>query len=200
MPPSRSSAFWTRLPSGVEVAASTAAAAELLGVRDGFLRYFRNGLSMDLPVVVVPHPTARESAGLHLSDESAMSEAMAQASGLQSELGEQYHFYVGCQGCVHTLESDGAPRCFVRSWTAVVGVTGDAFGSSGSVEIPQRLVEGVGDGSARAISSVPGTRRRGGMIGSLTGGLENRRSAVAASTLHALSSLLYEVLSPDRSR
>lgn len=200
MTSSQSSAFWKNLPSGVEVAAATGAAGELLGVRDGFLRYFRVGLAMDLPVVVVPHPVDSDRGGLHLSDEAAMAAAMARAAELRRSLGDQYHFCIACEGCVHSLEIAGESHAFVRSWAAIVGATGSAYGSSGSVEIPHRLVDGAGETGGDVLPAIPGTRRRGGMIGSLTGGLETRRSAVATSTLHAVSSLLYEVLSPARSR
>ncbi|MEZ5331317.1 MAG: hypothetical protein R2991_04540 [Thermoanaerobaculia bacterium] len=40
---------------------------------------------------------------------------------------------------------------------------------------------------------VPGKRRGGGLISSLTGGAGNRRSAVADSTFHALCSLVYSL-------
>lgn len=198
MPSNPSSAFWERLPAGVEVAVASAAADELLGVRDGFLSCFRQGLSMDLPVVVVPHPEDEEERGLHLSDEAAIEAARGRADRLRQELGEQYHFYVGTEGGVHSLEIGGEVHSFVRAWSVVAWATGEAMGSSGSVEIPRRLMTGAEDLPIAAV--VPGTRRRGGLIGSLTAGVETRRSAVAVSTLHALSSLLYEVMAPPRHR
>ena len=69
---------------------------------------------------------------------------------------------------------------------------GEAWGSSGSVQLPDRIVAGLD--SAQIPFAIPGTRRGGGMIRSLTGGLETRRKAVATSTLHAISSLFYGVL------
>jgi non-canonical (house-cleaning) NTP pyrophosphatase len=193
-----SSAFWERLLTGVEVAVASAAADELLGVRDGCLRYFRQGLSMDVPVVIVPHPEDEADRGLHLSDEAAIAAALRRADRLRQQLGEQYHFYVGTEGGVHSLEVEGEIHSFVRAWSVVAWATGQATGSSGSVEIPRRLVSGAEDLPVAAV--VPGTRRRGGLIGSLTAGVETRRSAVAVSTLHALSSLLYEVMAPVRPR
>jgi hypothetical protein len=75
---------------------------------------------------------------------------------------------------------------------------GEAWGASGSVQLPDRLVAGL-DG-AQIPFAVPGTRRAGGMISSLTGGLENRRRATAQSTFHALSTLFYGVLESRRAR
>ena len=46
----------------------------------------------------------------------------------------------------------------------------------------------------RVTFAVPGTRKRGGMISSLTGHLETRRHAIAASTLHAISTLFYGLI------
>ena len=37
----------------------------------------------------------------------------------------------------------------------------------------------------------PGTRRSGGMVSSLTGAVETRRSATALATFHAVSTLMY---------
>ena len=80
----------------------------------------------------------------------------------------------------------------MRSWTVIVGLTGEGWGASGSVEIPPRLIRDLED--HQIPFAIPGTRRKGGMTSSITGGLETRRSAVAMSTFHALSSVLYGLL------
>ena len=47
--------FWQRLQTGVEVAVAAGASPDkLLGVRDGFLRYFHDGLDRPVSVAVVP--------------------------------------------------------------------------------------------------------------------------------------------------
>jgi non-canonical (house-cleaning) NTP pyrophosphatase len=66
---------------------------------------------------------------------------------------------------------------------------GEAWGTSGAIQLPDRIVRELD--SDQVPFAVPGTRKSGGMISSLTGGLETRRHAVAASTLHALSTLFY---------
>src|SRR6185295_1272803 len=46
--------FWRRLKTGVEVTVAGQAADKLLGVRDGFLRFFQERHLHDVAVVVVP--------------------------------------------------------------------------------------------------------------------------------------------------
>lgn len=187
--------FWQGFQTGVEVAVHGAEADRLLGVRDGFLRYFHDGLDRPAPVVVVPQPPpADEQAhdGLAMSDEEAIARATTRARRLWERLRGHYHFYVCSEGGLHSVEVDGGTRYFVRTWSAVLGAAGEACGGSGSVELPQRLVAGLrGEQIGLAI---PGTRRSGGMINSLTGGLETRRSATAVATLHALSTMFYGLL------
>ena len=121
-----------------------------------------------------------------------MGNARAQAAELARSLEGRYQFFVGTEGGLHVVETGGEARYFVRCWTVVAGSLGEACGGSGSVEIPARLISGLDD--EQIPFAVPGTRRRGGMISSLTGGLETRRSAVALSTFHAVSSLFYGIL------
>lgn len=168
------------------------ASDKLLGVREGFLRYFHDGLDRPVPVVVVQQPEAGERSGLADSDEATVRLARDKARELAARLGDSYHFYVGSEGGLHTLEIDGVLRYFVRNWTVITGSAGEACGSSGSVQIPDRLIGGL-DGEQIPFA-VPGTRRSGGMISSLTGKLETRRTATASATFHALSTLFYGIL------
>ncbi len=185
-------AFWTRFQTGIEVAVASTLSDKLLGVREGFLRYFHDGVRRPVPIVVVQHQERGDRSGLSMSDEETIELARARARELHEELGDTYHFYVGSEGGLHCLEIDGAVHYFVRNWTVVLGVTGEAWGASGSVEIPGRLIAGL-EGQQIPFA-IPGTRRGGGMISSLTGRMETRRTAVATATFHALSSLFYGVL------
>ena len=185
-------AFWSSFQDGIEVAVSGATPETLLGVRDGFLRYFDEGLARPVPVSVVQHEAVVEHGGLYLSDETTLAHARAQARELEQRLDSQFAFFVATEGGVHGLQVDGEPRYFVRCWTVICSAFGETCGGSGSVEIPQRLITGLDD--SQIPFSVPGTRRKGGMISSLTGGLETRRSAIALSTFHAVSTLLYGIL------
>ena len=185
-------AFWRRFQGGLEVAVASAAADKLLGVRDGLLRYFHEGLGRPIPVAVVPHQLGETPSGLPLSDEETIEMARERAAQLREQLGSSYHFYIGSEGGLHSLEIDGRVHYFVRSWTVIIGLTGEAWGGSGSVEIPQRLIQGLDD--QEIPFAIPGTRRKGGMTSSLTAGLETRRTAVAASTFNAISTVLYGIL------
>ncbi len=185
-------AFWNRFQAGIEVAVASAAPDKLLGVRDGFLRYFHQGLGRPIPVAVVQQQVEEGGLGLPLSDEATIELARGRAAELRARLGDTYHFYVGAEGGLHAIELDGRMHYFVRSWTAVLSLAGEAWGGSGSVEIPQRLIEGLDDHEIPF--AVPGTRRRGGMTSSITGGQETRRSAVGLSTFNALSSALYGMI------
>jgi non-canonical (house-cleaning) NTP pyrophosphatase len=193
--PSDLKEFWHRFQSGVEVAVDGTSSDRLLGVRDGFLRFFHDGLERPVPVAVVPQEGERGPLlGLATSDEEAIARARARAARLRDRLQSTYHFYVASEGGLHSVELDGRLHYFVRTWTTLLGAVGEAWGASGAVELPEQLVDGLaGDHLG---PSVPGTRRSGGLIASLTGGLENRRSSVALSTLHALSSFFYGRLEP----
>lgn len=186
--------FWQRLQGGVSVAVSNPTPDKLLGVRDGFLRYFHQRLDQELPVAVVPQDGEPDPHGLPLTDRETVSLARRRARELSRELGDAYHFYVASEGGLHTVEAEdeGEILWFVRNWTVIHGMVGSAVGGSGSVQLPARLISDLGD--EQISHAVPGTRRRGGMISSLTGGLENRRRATALSTVHALSTLFYGIL------
>lgn len=165
-----------------------------LGVRDGFLRYFHDGLERPVPVAVVAqdleHPLLR---GLATSNEEAIERARERALRLRERLRETYHFYVSSEAAVEALDVAGGLRHFVRTWTVLVGVVGEAWGSSGAMELPAGVVGGSDDEGHPAAA---GTLRSGGLVSSLTGGLETRRRAVALGTLHALATFFHGQLEP----
>ena len=104
---------------------------------------------------------------------------------------ESAPFCVGAEEGYVGLEVDDGLREFVHCWSVVACDLGLACGSSGGIEIPERF---TGTSADAPTTSIPGTRRRGGMIGSLTGGLETRRMAMAEAVTHALSTLFYGVI------
>lgn len=185
-------AFWERFQTGIEIAVGSSASHKLLGVRDGFLRYFHEGLQRPIPVVIVPHGEVEVQPCLPISDEEAISAARRETAEMQRDLGDNYHFYVASEGGLHSLEIDGKTHYFVRNWTVIKAPVGEAWGGSGSIQLPDGIIDGEAQDVARL--SIPGRRRSGGMIASLTGGMETRRSAVATATLHALSTLFYGML------
>jgi hypothetical protein len=181
---------------GLEVCVAGTSADQLLGVREAFRRFFHDGLGRPLPVAVVPQEVEPSRRGLAQFDAEAIQWARSSARALEERLPGTYHFYVATEFCVDPIEVEGRTRWFVRAWSAMVGPGGESFGSSGGVQLPDRLIEGL-SGEQLAMA-VPGTRRAGGTIASLTGGLETRRSAVSLATLHAISTHFYGILESRR--
>jgi non-canonical (house-cleaning) NTP pyrophosphatase len=190
--------FWQRLQSGVEVAVAGTSSDALLGVRDAFIRFFHDGLERTVSVAVVPQTVDDPPPiGLPYTDEETLRLAQQRVREMEKRLADTYHFYIATEGGLTAVDLDGSMRYFVRNWTVVRGVLGEAWGSSGSVQIPDRIVAGLDQ--AQIPFAVPGTRRSGGMLRSLTGGLETRRKAIAQSTLLAISSMFYGILErPNR--
>jgi non-canonical (house-cleaning) NTP pyrophosphatase len=184
--------FWQRLQTGVEVAVAGQTPDKLLGVRDAFLRFFHDGLDRTVSVAVVPQPVDDDPVGLLVTDEEVLRHARRKVMDLEQKLGANYHFYIATEGGIETLDVEGEHRYFVRNWTVVRSALGETWGSSGAVQLPDRIVAGLDH--AQVPFAVPGTRRSGGMISSLTGGLETRRKTIALSTLHAISTLFYGTL------
>jgi non-canonical (house-cleaning) NTP pyrophosphatase len=184
--------FWQRLQTGVEVAVAGTSPEHLLGVRDAILRYFHDGLDRTVSVAVVPQAVADAPFGLPYTDEETIKLVRGRVAELEEKLGSTYHFYIASESGIHAIEIDGKPRYFIRYWTVIRSTLGESMGSSGSVQLPDRLVSGLDQ--AQIPFAVPGTMRSGGIIRSLTGGLESRRKAISVSTVHALSSLFYGVL------
>ena len=191
--------FWQRLQSGVEVAVAGTSSDSLLGVRDAFIRFFHDGLDRTVSVAVVPQTVGDPPPiGLPYTDEETLRLAQQRVREMEKRLADTYHFYIATEGGLSSIELDGTMRYFVRNWTVVRGVLGEAWGSSGSVQIPERIVAGLDQ--AQIEFAVPGTRRSGGMLRSLTGGLETRRKAISQSTLLAISSLFYGILESRHNR
>jgi non-canonical (house-cleaning) NTP pyrophosphatase len=185
--------FWQRLQSGVEVAVAGTSSDSLLGVRDAFIRFFHDGLDRTVSVAVVPQSVGdAPPMGLPFTDEETLKLARERVREMEKRLADTYHFYIATEGGLCAIDVDGTSKYFVRNWTVVSGVLGEAWGSSGSVQIPDRIVTGLDQ--AQIPYAVPGTRRSGGMLRSISGGLETRRKAISQSTLLAISSLFYGIL------
>ncbi len=76
-------AFWERFQTGIEIAVGSSASHKLLGVRDGFLRYFHEGLHRSIPVVIVPHGEVEVQPCLPITDEEAISAARRETAQMQ---------------------------------------------------------------------------------------------------------------------
>ena len=170
-------------------------AALLLGVRDGFRRYFELGLGPNPLVSVRPGACIEEASSIRTSAEATLETAHRLAGALRRETPEAGVFCVAAEEGLTTLEVDGAGRSFLHCWAVVASSIGTACGGSGSIEIPERFMRSA---DRRGRVQVPGTRRRGGMLGSLTRGLESRREAFSLATFHALSSLFFGLVEARR--
>ncbi|MEM9557223.1 MAG: DUF84 family protein [Acidobacteriota bacterium] len=196
--------FWHHVGSGLEVAVAASGhfPDKMLGVRDGFRRYFHEGLGMPASVAVTPRLDAEEDAGgeLPMEDEEILGLARRRARRLHESAGaDALDFVVGTESGLGSLVVDGEVRLFVRSWTVIFGPgAGEACGSSGSLQLPQSLIDGQDRGAGARSGIVPGTRRGGGLVRSLTFGLETRRRATELATVHALASLLFSLVDPQR--
>ncbi len=165
---------------------------KLLGVRDGFREYFRSRLPEKIPIILVPQGATDTQTGLLLSDEETAAAAQARAEELYRDLGRHYLFYVVAEGGLDFLEVGEESYYFVRYWSAISGPVGATLGASSSLQLPSNLLEGLD--SSEVPFAIPGSRRSGGMLGSLTGGHETLRRAVAAATFNALATLFFGIL------
>ena len=115
---------------------------KLLGVREGFRRYFHEGVEQPVPVFVQPKPMDEGASPLPLRDEEILDLARGRAHSLAEVWGERYGFYVGTETGLSTVRSGDKIRHFVRSWTVVLGLEDESWGSSGAVQLPERLIQG----------------------------------------------------------
>jgi len=121
--------FWRRFQSGVAVAVASGMAETLLGVREGFLRFFHDGLDRAIPVAVVSHPENQvEHGGLPYGDRATLELTRSHAEALRGSLGDAYDFYVACEGGIHGVELGGESRFFIRSWTVILGPANEGWG------------------------------------------------------------------------
>ena len=160
---------------------------QLLGVADGFRRYLR-GLDREMALSVEADPEARVESMLWTTAEDTLAAAHRQVTELAGRATPPWAICIALEEGLATLDVGGEAREFLFSWAVASCPIGTVCGGSGPLEIPERLTAGPDSFHPAA---VPATRRRGGILGSLTGGLESRREAFALATLHALSSLFF---------
>ena len=180
--------FWRRLQSAIEVSVANQGSAKLLGVRDAFRRYFAQGMDWRSPIAIVPQPEVDRPGLLPLEDAEAILLATEAVDRLDGYWGEHYDFLVAVEEGLTQIEIKGEKRAFVQSWAVVRCSLGEAWGGSGALQLPREFIE---EDAAGHPSYSPSRRRGGGIVESLTGGLESKRSASAIATLHALSTLFH---------
>lgn len=179
--------------TGLDVAVDSGDSEKLLGVRDGLVRFFEEGLDRPLRVRVESMSDDGDGSTISLSDEEMIERAQGRARRLRDACPD-HAFAASCETGIHSLTVRDRDLHFVRSWVVVCArdaIGSEAVGGSGSLQLPPRLIEGLEVGDLPF--AVPGRRRRGGMTSSLTGGLETRRRALALATLNALATLYFGV-------
>ena len=111
------SEFWSQITSseegssGVEVAVGSAQSDKLLGVRDGFVRYFGQGMGRPLPVAVHSEPDVEDGTHIPLTDEECLTLAHDRVLELRSRASARYQFWVCSEMGIHSLELDGDSLC-----------------------------------------------------------------------------------------
>jgi len=166
----------------------------LLGVREGFVRYFHKVLDRPVPVAVVPQEVDEVPLGLASTDGEMIRRCRDRSTELDGRLNDAYHFYLGVEEGLESVELDGELRHFVRTWAVVRGLGSDASGGSGSFEVPEEMLDdGVIEDDGRR--SIAGLRRRQGLVSALSGDLESRRTAVATAVFNAIASLFFDAYS-----
>jgi non-canonical (house-cleaning) NTP pyrophosphatase len=167
---------------------------KLLGVRDGLVRFFEEGLDRPLPVRVESMSGAGDGSVILLSDEELIERARSRARTLRAGCPD-HAFAASSETGIHSVRAGEQDLHFVRSWVVVCAADApgsEAVGGSGSLQLPPRLIQGLEVGDLPF--AVPGRRRRGGMTSSLTGGIETRRKALALATLNAVATLFFGVV------
>ncbi|MFQ5526004.1 MAG: DUF84 family protein [Thermoanaerobaculia bacterium] len=185
--------FWNRHQDGISVAVASTSPGILLGVRDGFQRFLASSFDRVVPVAIVAQGPESQTSGLPVGERETFLLARRRAADLEEKLGSEYDFYVGAEGGLRGLAAgDDETYYFVQCWAAVRGLGDETWGSSGALQIPRHLVAGLEEGEVEA--ALPATRRRGGMLGAISQGRENRRTASRLAVFHALTSRFYGVL------
>lgn len=93
-------------------------------------------------------PVEVESGVTHTpsSREELMRGARQRAEAVQSIAGaknESWHYFIGLEGGLDSVEENGVRRVFLESWAYVSDGTRGFFGRSGAVELPEALAEEV---------------------------------------------------------
>ncbi len=165
---------------------------KLLGIRDGFERIFskRVGFQVNLSIQILKSQELPER--IPMSEEELWCLTRDKVAAAEQSYLELHPFLMCVEsGLIHRELFDKS-FLLVKTVALVQGLGGEAIGSSGEMQLPEALVTDTQ--TLQSPSRLPGTRRAGGMIQSLTGGLETRRSHAAQATFNALATLCWGML------
>jgi non-canonical (house-cleaning) NTP pyrophosphatase len=165
---------------------------KLLGIRDGFARLLseRFGFRVSLAIQLLPAPELPER--IPMAEEELWSLTRDKLEAACREAKELHPFVVAVESGLVYRELFGKFAYLVKTVAVVRGLGGEGLGSSGELQLPEILVTDFD--SLHSPFPLPGTRRAGGMVHSLTDGLETRRSTAAQATFNALVTLCWGML------
>jgi len=165
---------------------------KLLGIRDGFARLFseRFGFRVSLAIHLVPVPELPER--IPMAEEELWALTRDKISAAQLDPEQPPAFLLSVETGLIYRELFGRFVYLVKTVTIVRGLGGEALGASAELQLPEILV--TDSDSLKMQLPLPGTRRAGGMVHSLTDGLETRRTTAAQATFNALVTLCWGML------
>lgn len=161
-------------------------------MRDGFARLLseRFGFRVALAIHLVPAPELPER--IPMAEEELWTLTRDKISAAETDPDESHTFRVCVESGLVYRELFGKFVYLVKTVAIVRGLGGEALGSSSELQLPEILVTDFD--SLHTQLPLPGTRRAGGMVHSLTDGLETRRSTAAQATFNALVTLCWGML------
>ena len=163
---------------------------KLLGIRDGFARLIseRFGFPVTLSLLLLSAPELPER--IPMSEEELWNLSRDKIDAAENVADES--FLVCVESGLVYRELFGKFVYLVKTVAVIRGLGGEALGSSGELQLPETLVTNFD--TMHSQLPLPGTRRAGGMVHSLTAGQDTRRSTAAQATFNALATLCWGML------
>lgn len=153
----------------------------------------RPGASFDVAAIEVPSGVRHTP----LSRDAIMAGARHRAEALARiarERNEPWAFFVGLEGGLDVIHTDGERRVFLENWAYVADASGfGAFGQSGAVLLPDALARTVVDDGVElaeaidAFAGARGIRDAQGAWGILTRDLITRQDAFRVAVINAFA-------------
>lgn len=166
---------------------------KLLGIRDAFARLLseRFGFRVSLSIQLLPAPELPERIPMAEEELWKLTRDKLDAASVENQQ-DLHPFVVAVESGLVYREVFGKFAYLVKTVAVIRGLGGEGIGSSGELQLPDILVSEFD--SLHSVFPLPGTRRAGGMVHSLTDGLETRRSTAAQATFNALVTLCWGML------
>lgn len=127
-----------------------------------------------------------------MSEEELWNLSRDKIDAAESVVDDSFPFLVCVESGLIYRELFGKFVYLVKTVAVIRGLGGEALGSSGELQLPETLVTSFD--TLHSQLPLPGTRRAGGMVHSLTAGQDTRRSTAAQATFNALATLCWGML------